>query len=456
MQPSSVALVATISVFLMVLFLTMKQPKVRLPFLLKSTRIDYDMAPIIGVVVLALFAFGRESVVDGIRGTPSIRPYSILILFMSLAYICRSLDVTGFFEYLSLVAARKAGNSGRRLFVYFFVLTSILTLFTSNDIVILTMTPIICYYAKNTRSDPIPYLIAQFFAANLWSMALYIGNPTNIIVAQAHQIPFLEYTKWMGLPTVVAGVACFALLWLVFRKRIPESIEAPTTAPHEALKDRHGAIFGTICLGICVILLSISQWLPVEIWTIPFTIGLVMLLRDIRVYYFSTRNDNGLTARLPTLRMMPWKVVPFLIGHFIMVENLYSSGWINIFATNLSRVFNKLLPATVGMGFLSAIVSNLVNNQPMTILFTRIIQNSSFAISDLARTGGMFALIAGSNLGANFTFMGSLAGLMWIHICDGKGVKITWREFTRYGLMVTPIIIALACLTLIVELTLWT
>lgn len=456
MQPSSVALVATISVFLIVLLLTLKRPKVRLFFLHKPTRIDYHIAPIIGAIALLLFAFGRESVVAGILGTPSIRPYSILILFMSLAYICRSLDVTGFFEYLALVAARKAGNSGRRLFVYFFVLTSILTLFTSNDIVILTMTPIICYYAKNTKSDPIPYLIAQFFAANLWSMALYIGNPTNIIVAQAYQIPFLEYTRWMGPPTVVAGVACFALLWLIFRERIPENIEAPTISPSEALKDRHGAIFGTICLGICVVLLSVSQWLPVEIWLIPFTIGLVMFCRDIYVHYLSTRKGKGLVSELPTLRMMPWKVVPFLIGHFIMVENLSSSGWINIFATNLSRIFNDLLNSTMGMGFLSALVSNLVNNQPMTILFTRIIQSSSFATSELAGTGSMFALIVGSNLGANFTFLGSLAGLMWVHICAGKGVKITWQEFTRYGLMVTPTVIALACLTLILELAAWT
>ena len=455
MQSSSVALAATITVFLIVIFLTLQQPKVRLPLIHKSIRIDYGMAPIIGVALLLLFAFGRESVVDGIRGTPSIRPYSILILFMALAYICRSLDLTGFFDYLALLAARAAGNSGRRLFLYFFVLSSVLTLFTSNDIVILTMTPIICYYAKSTDSTPIPYLVAQFFAANIWSMALYIGNPTNIIVAQAFQIPFLEYTKWMGPPTVVAGGACLALLWLIFRRRISESIKAPTLVPREALKDKTGAIFGVVCLGICVALLSISEWLPTEIWVIPFTIGFLMLCRDIYAYYLSTREVKGRINYLPTLRMMPWKLIPFLIGHFIMIENLSSSGWINIFATRLSRVFTKLLPSTMGMGFLSALVSNLVNNQPMTILFTRIIENASFVTNDPVKTGSMFALIIGSNMGANFTFMGSLAGLMWVHICAEKGVKISWREFMRYGLMIMPIIVALACLTLFVELIIW-
>lgn len=455
MQSSLVAPAATITVFVIVIFLALQQPKVRLPFLHRPARIDYDIAPIVGVAALLVFAFGREAVIDGIRGTTFIRPYSILILFMSLAYICRSLDLTGFFNYLALVAARAAGNSGRRLFVCFFLLSSILTVFTSNDIVILTLTPIICYHAKNTNSNPVPYLIAQFFAANIWSMALYIGNPTNIIVAQAYQIRFLEYTTWMGLPTVVAGMACFGLLWLIFRKRIPESVQAPTITPQAALTDSQGAIFGATCLGVCVVLLSISQLLPVQIWVIPFTIALVMLCRDIRVYYLAAPKQAPFVTGLPALRTMPWKILPFLIGHFIMVENLSSSGWIDIFARGLSRVFTKLLPSTLGMGFLSAIVSNLVNNQPMTILFTRIIGNASFATNGLARTGSMFALIAGSNLGANLTFMGSLAGLMWVSICADKGVRITWREFTRYGLMVMPAVIALACLTLVMELTLW-
>lgn len=455
MNYSDLALTATIIVFFMVIMLTLRKPKVYLPLVRRSARIDYDMAPVIGAVILLLFAFGREAVVDGIRGTAFIRPYSILILFMSLAYICRSLDQTGFFDYLALLAARSAGQSGRRLFVYFFLLSSVITLFTSNDIVILTMTPIICYYARSTRSDPVPYLISQFFAANLWSMALYIGNPTNIIVAEAYQIPFLEYARWMGLPTAIAGCATLGLLWLIFRNRIPERVEVPLISPREALKDREGAVFGATCLSVCVLLLSLSQQISVEIWVIPFTIGLIMLIRDMWVSYAAARNPDGPDGHLPTLRMMPWKVVPFLVGHFIMVENLSSSGWISIFAGGLSRAFRKVLASTIGMGFLSALVSNLVNNQPMTILFTRITQDASFATNDLARTGSMFAIIVGSNLGANFTFMGSLAGLMWVRICADKGVAITWRQFTRCGLMIMPPVIGLTCLILVMELLVW-
>jgi len=84
------------------------------------------------------------------------------------------------------------------LFFYFFFLSSLITLFTSNDIVILTLTPIIFYFGKHAKVKMMPYLIAEFFAANIWSMFLYIGNPTNIIVAMASGLNFYEYTYWMA------------------------------------------------------------------------------------------------------------------------------------------------------------------------------------------------------------------------------------------------------------------
>lgn len=74
-------------------------------------------------------------------------------------------------------------------------LSSCMTIVSSNDIVILTLTPIICNVASQAECDPTPLLFAQFYAANVWSILLVIGNPTNIIVAEANNISFLQYTS---------------------------------------------------------------------------------------------------------------------------------------------------------------------------------------------------------------------------------------------------------------------
>jgi Na+/H+ antiporter NhaD/arsenite permease-like protein len=67
----------------------------------------------------------------------------------------------------------------------------------------------------------------------------------------------------------------------------------------------------------------------------------------------------------------------------------------------------------------------------------------------------MFALILGSNFGANFTPIGALAGIMWSKILLDKGITIRFKDFLRYGLLVMPAVVALACLVLAVELAIW-
>jgi Na+/H+ antiporter NhaD/arsenite permease-like protein len=49
-------------------------------------------------------------------------------------------------------------------------------------------------------------ILAEFFAANTRSMTLCIGNPTNILVASAFRLTFVEYSKWLALPTLAAGL----------------------------------------------------------------------------------------------------------------------------------------------------------------------------------------------------------------------------------------------------------
>ncbi len=58
----------------------------------------------------------------------------------------------------------------------YFVMAAVLTVLTSNDVVILTLTPVIYHFSKATGIDPAPLLFLKFFTANVWSMALLIGE----------------------------------------------------------------------------------------------------------------------------------------------------------------------------------------------------------------------------------------------------------------------------------------
>lgn len=258
MYPSMVSLLA----FGVTIFLTFKQPRVRLPFKRVYLHLDYGLAPILCVaVLLATSVIDFNFIVRGIVGCENIKPYSIIILILSLSYICISLDLTGLFEYVALNVVKLSGSSGKKLFVYIFLLTSFLTLFTSNDVVILTITPIILYMCSSAAISPIPFLFAQFFAANISGMGLYVGNPTNIVIADAYGISFAEFDRWMLLPAILAMVTCLLMLWLVFRRKVPNEIKMPQVDPQLALKDRSGAIFGLVVLGGAIFFMSLpSAW----------------------------------------------------------------------------------------------------------------------------------------------------------------------------------------------------
>ena len=86
-------------------------------------------------------------------------------------------------------------------------------------------------------------------------------------------------------------------------------------------------------------------------------------------------------------------------------------------------------------GITSAFAANILNNQPMTIAFASII----YGTPTEGLLGAVLATTIGSNLGANITPIGALAGIMWMNILRGKEFKLTFKEFMRYGLMVTPI-----------------
>jgi len=523
--------VITLIVFVGVIILILWHPTIRIPKTKFYFQIDYSVAPLLGVLILLIsLQITPNTLLAGIIGNDFLQPWMIIELFFSLAYICISLDLTGSFAYLSLLVAKKSGGSVKRLFFSFFLLSSFLTTFTSNDIVILTLTPIIIYFCKYTKINPLPFLIGQFFAANIWSIALYIGNPTNIIVAQAYKLTFLSYSAWMVLPTIFGGMACFTLLFLIFRKSLEKRISPPALNPSSALKDKPGAIFGVTILACCLGMLIIAPIFDLNMGHITLTFAVIVLIKDFSYSIYRTaierkqgklknkitikdttqhqsvleinendkKSENFPLSNLPSLEItnqigdiatknndgqefqelnpnqsllveeqsknlfhplttallrVPWKIAPFIIGMFILVESLSSSGWVELFASGLSVIQMRIgiFGAVFLMSFLSSIACNFMNNQPMTILFTSILQNPTFMATPVITQASMFALIMGSNFGANFTLIGALAGIMWSSISVKNGVNITYKQFARYGFMVMPLVVALASLILALE-----
>jgi arsenical pump membrane protein len=416
---------------------------------MRNIRIDtYFFGALLGPILIILFGFlNLSQILTGLEGTRGLNPFGILVLFLSMVFMSIFLDITGFFEYCARVALKYASGNGRRLYFSVYLTVSLLTIFTSNDIIILTFTPFIYYFSKNAGIDPKPYLIAEFFAANTWSMMLYIGNPTNIVLAAAFNLRFDEYTKWMLLPALAAGFINMILLYLIFKKKINQPLKhIETINPRSAITDPISTILGLTMLAGCIIGLAIAPYFGVDMWIISLGFGLalllLLLLRDLIVVFTKEHlNKKHLTVQ-STIKKMPLSIIPFVLSLFITVEALRIYGITNDIGMYFNNICGASTTATTFIyGISSAFTANILNNIPMTVAFVPIISASA----QTTLLPAALATTIGSNLGANITPLGALAGIMWISILRDKEVKLSFKEFVKYGLLITPITL-LACL----------
>ena len=162
-------------------------PKIKIGKVSLST---YWIAALSGAILL--FATGRitfSEFFEGVSASGGMNPLKILTLFVSMTMLSVFLDEVGLFAYLANEALKKSGDSQIKLFATLFLAVGLLTVFTSNDVVVLTFTPFICQFCKRAKVNPLPYLFAEFVAANSFSMALIIGNPTNIYLCLLYTSP---------------------------------------------------------------------------------------------------------------------------------------------------------------------------------------------------------------------------------------------------------------------------
>ncbi|KAJ1903853.1 hypothetical protein LPJ81_002839 [Coemansia sp. IMI 209127] len=528
-----------------------QKKKYALQWRVVRVHMDMKLAPWIAILVLlasTTIKFGSE-VVHGFVGSDGIQPYAIVILIFALAYICISLDQSGLLSYIAMHVTKRWGRNGRLLLVCFYLLSTVMAVLTSNDVVVLCLTPIICVFSDVTGADAEPFLIAMFVSANTASMALYIGNPTNIIASQANGIAFLQYSAWMVLPFLGAVVAGGAILYVQCLSKVPRSIEIDLgIRPRSMLVRPRQAIFGAVILALCLVTLSVSSFFGVAVWIVTLPFGGAMLVGDAIVDLYLTRrsavetptdadtdtetaaaaaaisaseainmlhaaespdgtdekhtssqsmaigteiqntaeNRHGLSEqtstaketahdgkryrlkafavrvlsvivrRLPTVAAvfsrLPYNIVPFSIGMFILVESLSEQGWTPRLSWLLKHMCPSVAPAVFIVGVVSALACNIMNNLPMTIIFTRALKYQIFGqVSAPTRRGALFALIIGSNLGANFTLVGSLAGLMFQGIARQKKRDIGYFRFLRWCLPILPVQLAVACAILTAE-----
>ena len=359
------------------------------------------------------------------------------LAFIGIIILSLVLDEIGFFEWAALKMAKFSNGSGLKMFIYSILLGAFVSALFANDGAALILTPILLAKMRILQLNMktiVAFLLAGGFISDSASLPFVFSNLTNIVTANYFSIGFAQYFFDMIIPFIVSVIASTIFLWLILRKDIPKTVDITLLKePKSVIKNMKLFYFSWVFLAflLCAYFLGDAYDLPISI----FALGGATIFLIIATISKSVEP-------LKIIKEAPWQVVWFSIGLYIVVYGLKNAGLTDYLAIILKDLaLRGETIAVLGTGFIAAFLSAIMNNMP-TIMIMDI------ALNDIQNQAMIYANIVGCNLGPKMTPFGSLATLLWLHVLAKKGVKISFAQYSKFGLIITPPVLFIVLLSL--------
>jgi Na+/H+ antiporter NhaD/arsenite permease-like protein len=362
--------------------------------------------------------------------------WNVIFLLLGMMLIVSVLKRTGAFEYVAIWAAKRARGRPFRVMVILVVVTGVASAALDNVTTVLLIAPVTFLVCERLAVPVVPFLIAEALASNIGGAATLVGDPPNIIIASRADLSYNDFLIHLAPFVVVVMVVFVAMCrWLfrsAFRYDPQRANEVAALREGDAIRDPRLLTVSLVVLAAVTIAFVLHTVLHLEPAVVAMLGGLLLLA----------------LSRLPTedvARDVEWPTLVFFAGLFVMVGALVNTGVIErISRAAADAVEGRLLLAAMGLLWGSAVLSAIVDNIPYVATMSPV-------VADLVAADGTdqsqvlwWSLALGADLGGNATAVGASANVIVLGIAERAGKPISFWQFTRYGLVVTIVTVALA------------
>ncbi len=370
------------------------------------------------VIVVAVGAISMRQAVQEVTRLSSVVAFLGAVLV--LAKLC---DDEGLFEAAGAAIARgRVGSRG--LLMRVFVIASLITAVLSLDAAVVLLTPVVLAAVRRLRTPVRPYAYATAHLANGASLLLPVSNLTNLLAFHTANISFTRFTVLMALPWLGA----VATLYVVFRWFFAADLRVQPD-PEELGPPPRPPVFVLVVVGLTLAGFAVAQSVEVDPAWVALAGAAVLAVRSL---------SRGHTSVLAIARSLHPSFLVFVLALGVVVQAVMLNGM----DTAMSKVLpsGSGLPALLAIAAIAALLANVVNNLPATLVLLPLVAASGPV--------AVLAVLIGVNIGPNLTYVGSLSNLLWRRVLRGHDVDAGVGEYTRLGVCTVPLSLAVAVVAL--------
>ena len=376
----------------------------RLPY----GRLDRTGAALIGASLMV--ASGTLSLDEAYRAID----FNTITLLLGMMIVVAHLRLSGFFGLATDFIARHARRPGA-LLAGVVLVSGVLSAFLVNDTVCLMLTPLVIEITRRLERRPLPYLLALAMASNIGSVATITGNPQNMMIGSASQIPYGDFAASLAPVAAMGLVMAIAAIGLAHRREFLQRASLPAIT----LRIRYSRSLLVVALTATLAAIA-GFFLGIAPAEVAIVIGALLLLHPIK------------PARV--YREIDWSLLLLFVGLFVVL-----AGAEKALLTPALRqaVQNAGLARAPILAFIAAALSNLVSNVPAVMTLAPFIRDLN------ASHHAWLVLAMASTFAGNFTILGSVANLIVVERARRSGVDITFWSYFRIGAPLTLATLAL-------------